>query len=110
MKPEKSLFVRLSLEEHAQLKAFANGKKVTMSDFVRGILLEKINGEASLDASILETVLRIKEGLDRVSLVSDAALIAACRYHPAESEDLAGLNRRRSEALVGAKNRLTQNT
>jgi len=110
MKQIKTLNIRLSAEEHEAIKTFASVNKTTISDLIKDTLLKKISGEADAGVSILEAISQIKDGLGRVSLVADAALIAACRYHPAESEDLAGLNRRRSEALVGAKNRLTQNT
>ena len=97
---------RISAQDHARLKSFAGSKKLTMSDLIRNTLLEKISGEADAGESILDAISKIKDGLERVSLVADAALIASCRYHFKDSEDLAGLDHRRKEALGGAKKRL----
>ena len=101
---------RISVEDHARLKSFAGSKKLSMSDLIRSTLLEKMNRENGIEEDLLLKLDRIKAVVDRTAIFCDAALIAACRYHLSDSEDLAGLNRRRSEALVGAKNRLTQNT
>ena len=106
MKQIKSLNIRLSAEEHEAIKTFASANKTTISDLIKDTLLKKISGEGEVGDSILEAVSKISDALDRVSVVADASLIASCRYHFKDSEDLAGLDHRRKEALGGAKKRL----
>lgn len=106
MKPEKSLFVRLSLEEHTRLKDYAKAQNQSMSDLVRLIVIEKINGKSSLDVSTYEVVCKLKKDLDQLSLATDAALIAACRYHHPSTDDLNGLWTRRAEAKQAADKRM----
>jgi len=101
---------RISVEDHARLKSFAGSKKLSMSDLIRSTLLEKMNRENGVEEDLLLKLDRIKAVVDRTAIVCDAALIAACRYHLSDSEDLAGLDVRRKEALGGAKKRLASGT
>ena len=108
MKPEKSLFVRLSLDEHARLKAYANAQHVTMSDLIRATVLEKMNQDHGSDAQLFALLDKIKSVVERSALVSESALIAACRYQIGSAEDLPGIGLRRTQAIAAAKNWMTK--
>lgn len=108
MKEFKTLNVRLTPQEHSVIKTFSLEQNITISDLIKETLLEKINAKTGLETDLLAEIKRIKTIVERSALVSESALVAACRYQIGSTEDLTGIGMRRSQAIAAAKNWITK--
>jgi len=108
MKEFKTLNVRLTPQEHSVIKAYSFEKNITISDLIKATLFEKINAQTSSETDLLVLLKRINAIVERSALVSESALVAACRYQIGSTEDLTGIGMRRSQAIAAAKNWITK--